>query len=468
LDWTYATRWTPDGQLVSYGGDGKVIIWDHAAQTVAETIPISSQTYERHIAVSGNQFLMMDGVLRDRQTDQEYFLQGYQHTFSPDGNFIAGLGDWQGYELGIWALAPLLETRQVVSQTFALEGDTWIQALAWSPDGKSIATGQGDGTLILWDFDAATASVTLRESYPAHAGAVTALAWSADNRLASAGDDWAIQIWNPQTLANEHTLTGIHEAAVLMLSWSPQGELASISGDTQIVIWDVTLGTKKAVLGAPYDGTITSIAWSTDGTRLAFGGSSYNVYVYNTLYIQAPCTWLTRNMTYQEWRAYLPDIPYQPTCAELPVGTAFEDEKAALASSFLEGAFQAIYQGDIALGVDQFEEAESQGIEIDAWSWNNLCWFGALYNQADISAFACDRALELAPENDDFRDSRGIARALLGDFEGAIEDFEAFLAVARELGYPEEMLDQRQEWIEALRAGINPFNEALLATLRGE
>jgi len=61
-----------------------------------------------------------------------------------------------------------------------------------------------------------------------------------------------------------------------------------------------------------------------------------------------------------------------------------------------------------------------------------------------------------------------MARALLGDFEGAIEDFEAFVAYAPEAGFSEEVIAMREAWIEALKAGNNPFDEAMLASLRGE
>ncbi|MEQ9548299.1 MAG: tetratricopeptide repeat protein [Coleofasciculus sp. G3-WIS-01] len=68
---------------------------------------------------------------------------------------------------------------------------------------------------------------------------------------------------------------------------------------------------------------------------------------------------------------------------------------------------------------------------------------------------ACEKAVALAPENGEFRDSRGIARALTGDKQGAIEDFQAFI----ESTNWEEGKKQRQGWIDALKAGKNPFTE---------
>lgn len=76
---------------------------------------------------------------------------------------------------------------------------------------------------------------------------------------------------------------------------------------------------------------------------------------------------------------------------------------------------------------------------------------------------ACEQAVALAPENCDIRNSRGLARALTGDIEGAIENFQAFVNVIIE---PKWSRAQRQHWIEALRAGENPFTPEELEKLR--
>jgi hypothetical protein len=70
----------------------------------------------------------------------------------------------------------------------------------------------------------------------------------------------------------------------------------------------------------------------------------------------------------------------------------------------------------------------------------------------------CDRALQIeAGEALSWRDNRGKARAMTGDFEGSIEDFEFFVEWVREI--QPEAASIRAEWIEALRRGENPFSE---------
>ena len=76
--------------------------------------------------------------------------------------------------------------------------------------------------------------------------------------------------------------------------------------------------------------------------------------------------------------------------------------------------------------------------------------------------FACDKAVSLSPKDGDIIDSRGLARALTGDIEGAIADFQVFV----EWTSNKERKAQRQEWIKALQAGENPFTDELLKELK--
>ena len=82
---------------------------------------------------------------------------------------------------------------------------------------------------------------------------------------------------------------------------------------------------------------------------------------------------------------------------------------------------------------------------------------------------ACERAVVLASEYGEIRDSRGVARTLTGDYPGAIEDFQQFLAWEAKNPEPrEEQMRQRQDWIRMLQVQQNPFNAELLQRLRGQ
>jgi len=67
--------------------------------------------------------------------------------------------------------------------------------------------------------------------------------------------------------------------------------------------------------------------------------------------------------------------------------------------------------------------------EPDATCWKNLCWFGCLHDPKNLKRYATagEMAVLLQPDNGEFRDARGLARALAGDHLGAIDDFRAFV-----------------------------------------
>ncbi len=120
--------------------------------------------------------------------------------------------------------------------------------------------------------------------------------------------------------------------------------------------------------------------------------------------------------------------------------------------------------GKIDEAIAQFENAQKldADLKIDARSWDKICWYGGLYKHAEKVMFACEKAVALDPKDGYVIDSRGVARALTGDFEGAIKDFEMFV----ELTNNEEEKAQLKGWIESLKKGENPFTDEVLEGLR--
>ncbi|MYB48054.1 MAG: tetratricopeptide repeat protein [Dehalococcoidia bacterium] len=103
-------------------------------------------------------------------------------------------------------------------------------------------------------------------------------------------------------------------------------------------------------------------------------------------------------------------------------------------------------------------------------SLNNLCWFMSVGGRAAEGLPYCERAINVDPDYSLAYDSRGLAYAMLGDYEKAIEDFDRFLEW---LGtQPSDTYERygprRERWMKSLSKGENPFDEAELLALRNE
>ncbi|KJZ69045.1 hypothetical protein HIM_11571 [Hirsutella minnesotensis 3608] len=101
-----------------------------------------------------------------------------------------------------------------------LEGHgDWVTTVAFSPDGKTLASASGDSTVRLWD----PATGAHRHPLEGHGGWVTAVAFSPDGKtLASASDDSTVRLWDPATGAHGQTLEG-HGDSVSAVAFSPDG-----------------------------------------------------------------------------------------------------------------------------------------------------------------------------------------------------------------------------------------------------
>src|SRR5262249_55902145 len=111
--------------------------------------------------------------------------------------------------------------------------------VAFSPDGRRLASGSQEGLVTVWDASTGKEGLTLR----GHAGAVPTVAFNPDSkRLASASHDHVVKIWDASTGQEVLSLRG-HDEPVESVAFSPDGRyLASGSGlqgdPGQVKVWD--------------------------------------------------------------------------------------------------------------------------------------------------------------------------------------------------------------------------------------
>lgn len=148
-----------------------------------------------------------------------------------------------------------------------------VRAVAYSLDGKRLASVSNDNTVKLWDALTGKELLTLQ----GHTSAVSAVAFSPDGkRLASAS--WGmLKLWDVANGQEVLTLTGRQTGGVNGLAYSPNGKhLASVSGDGTVRVWDALTGKNLLTLNG-HNSTGSAVAFSPDGKRLASGSFDQTV-----------------------------------------------------------------------------------------------------------------------------------------------------------------------------------------------
>jgi WD40 repeat protein len=127
-----------------------------------------------------------------------------------------------------------------------LEGNNDLASLAWSPDGKFIAAGQGDHRLHIWKVDSGKLMHTLEEG--GSPPQVSALAWSPSGQVLAAGrGNHTMQLWDPRTGKKYFSLQTM--APVQRVAWTPgSSTVVATSQDRTARFIDAATGQLRAVL----------------------------------------------------------------------------------------------------------------------------------------------------------------------------------------------------------------------------
>ncbi len=186
-------------------------------------------------------------------------------AFSPDGKLLA-TGDADG-KTYLWQV----EDGKLL---FTFTGhSSWVKSVAFSPDGQILASGSDDQTVKLWDVQDGKCLTTLQ----GHSNWVRSVAFSPDGQiLASGSEDQTVKLWDAHTGKCLKTLQG-NTNRVRSVAFSPDGQtLASGSEKQTIKLWDVQTGKCLKILQG-HSSWVRSVAFSPDGQILTSGSDDQTV-----------------------------------------------------------------------------------------------------------------------------------------------------------------------------------------------
>ncbi len=208
-------------------------------------------------------------------------------AFSADGKRLASASSDQTVK--VWDVTSGQET-------LTLEGHTGsVMSVVFSADGKRLASASDDQTVKVWDATSGEETLTLK----GHTRQVESVAFRPDGKqLASASHDQTVKVWDAISGQETLTLNG-HNGQVISVAFSPDGKrLASASWDKTVKVWDATSGQETLTLKGHTD-TVTSVAFSPDGKRLVSGSWDKTMKVWDatggqeTLTLKGHTDWVT-------------------------------------------------------------------------------------------------------------------------------------------------------------------------------
>jgi len=285
-----ALAFSADGSTIAAGGYGEVVFFEASGRKVGKVTGITEVVRSVAFSRDGKYFATgagrpgQEGEVKIWDTGPDFWTKPatrtirahrdcvYAIAFSPNGKVLASTS----YDHMIYLWDPMTgkEIKPLKEHTDA------VFDLVFSPDGKWLASGGADRTVKLWDISSGKRIYTLGSSTEG----VNTIAFHPSGKwVAASGFDKTIHVWDisGSEPLEVHTVIA-HEEPVLRLAYSPDGNwLVTSSWDKSVKVWNTQTMEQARVMPNQHD-WVLALGFSPDGKKLVLGRYDGSLSVYET------------------------------------------------------------------------------------------------------------------------------------------------------------------------------------------